>query len=71
MSVGLLTTEAAAAVSRALNLTPALSSRTAESYVRGWPSDVVPPVEGGKRRWKPEHVERLRLEVAARMGVTL
>jgi hypothetical protein len=62
---GITTTEAAEVVSRALGLRPALSARDVDTYMRGW-ADELPRVHGGKRRWLPEHVARLRAEVEAR-----
>lgn len=68
MTDGKTTTEAAAEVSRAVGMSPGLSGRTVEGFMRSWPAEVLPPVRGGKRRWSSEHVARLRADVEARLA---
>jgi hypothetical protein len=64
------TKDAAKRVSQDLGLSRALSEREVNSLLRGWPVDEIPPVVGGKRQWADEHVDRLRVQIRSRKGVT-
>jgi hypothetical protein len=63
--------EAAVAVSKQLKLDPALSPRDVDTYLRSWPADQLPMLVGGKRRFSPVQVKRLREDVEARLGIDI
>jgi hypothetical protein len=54
--------QSTAQVARALCLT----LRDVDNLTRSIPMDQLPPVERGRRRWAPAHVDRLRAAVEAR-----